>query len=90
MNIENVTLRFVGGKTGEFLVEKLSKLNFENEIIWISCESRTNTKIVQTVSTEHLKVNEPGPRISPLEQTDLLKKVKKKADEGDWFVLSGS
>jgi len=90
LNIENVALGFVGGKTGEFLVEKLSKLNLENDLIRISGESRTNTTIVQTVSTEHLKVNEPGPRISPLEQTDLLKRVEKRANEGDWFVLSGS
>lgn len=90
LNIENVALGFVGGKTGEFLVEKLSERSLENDLIWISGESRTNTTIVQTVSTEHLKVNEPGPRISPLEQTDLLKKVEKRANEGDWFVLSGS
>lgn len=78
LNIENVALGFVGGKTGEFLVEKLSGLNLENDLIWISGESRTNTTIVQMVSTEHLKVNEPGPNISPLEQTDLLKKVGKR------------
>lgn len=90
LNIENVALGFVGGKTGEFLVEKLSELRLEKDLIWISGESRTNTTIVQTVSTEHLKVNEPGPRISPLEQTDLLKKVGNRANEGDWFVLSGS
>jgi len=90
LNIENVALGFVGGKTGEFLVEKLSELRLENDLIWISGESRTNTTIVQTVSKEHFKVNDPGPRISPLEQTDLLNKVEKRANVGDWFILSGS
>jgi 1-phosphofructokinase family hexose kinase len=90
LKIENVALGFVGGKTGEFMVEKLSELKLENDLIWISGESRTNTSIIQSVSKEHLKVNDPGPKISPLEQTSLLKKVENRATEGDWFVLSGS
>jgi tagatose 6-phosphate kinase len=33
LTIENVALGFVGGKTGEFLVENLSELRLDNDLI---------------------------------------------------------
>ena len=70
--------------------KNLSELSLEKYLIWISGESRTNTTIVQMVSIEHLKVNQPGSRIYPLEKTDLLKSAEKRANVDDWFELSGS
>jgi 1-phosphofructokinase len=80
---------FIGGKSGQEIIEQLNKLGIENDFINISQNTRTNLKVIdkKRCLTE---LNEPGPCISQ-EEIDLLKsKVSALAKEGNIFVFSGS
>lgn len=59
LNVDSTALGFVGGKSGEFLVDKLESLGIAHDLIWIKHESRINTTILQHDLKKHLKVNEP-------------------------------
>ncbi len=80
----------VGGKTGERLVEELAKLGVAMECIWIAEETRTNVAIVTSPLGDYIKVNQPGPQVSPEEIQTLVEKIGAVAGADDLWVLSGS
>ncbi len=87
---KSVAVGFVGGITGRRFVDGLPCLGIEIDFVAIKDETRTNISIVTTNRSRYLKVNEPGPEITPQEQARLLRKVKRLAKVGDWWVLSGN
>lgn len=86
----STALGFVGGRSGELLRDGLESLGIATEFIWVAGETRTNVSIVTDPRSHYLKVNEPGPEISPAEQGRLLAQVHDLAQAGDWWVLAGS
>lgn len=80
----------VGGKTGERLAEELAKLGVQAEFTWIAEETRTNIAVVTSPLEQYIKVNQPGPIVTPLELADLFGKIRQVAQAGDLWVLSGS
>ena len=83
-------LGFLGGGTGTKISAGLAELGINRSFIAIKGETRTNISIVSESETHHIKVNESGPHITQAEQLALLAQVKSLAQEGDWWVLSGS
>ena len=90
LNVPSTALGFVGGKSGEFLVDQLDRLKIIHDLIWIESESRINTTILKQDSDNHLKVNEPGPTVQESERIRLLGKTANLAAKGDYFIFSGS
>jgi 1-phosphofructokinase family hexose kinase len=90
LNTENMALGFVGGKTGQVLVDGLEASGIATDFIRIEKETRTNTSIVEMNGGNHYKVNEPGPVISPQELEALLEKISGLLKADDWWVLAGS
>jgi 1-phosphofructokinase family hexose kinase len=90
LGVESTALGFVGGKSGEFLVEGLQSLGINTDFVWISGETRTNFSLKSASSQHLIKVNEPGPQISVEEQNSLVKKVIDRCHPGDWWILAGS
>jgi 1-phosphofructokinase family hexose kinase len=90
LGVESTALGFVGGQNGKALEEGLHSLGIRTDFIWTSGETRANTSIVAQRDGDYIKVNEPGPTISPEEQDKLLSRVGELAVEGDWWVLAGS
>ena len=90
LEIPSTALGFVGGKTGEYLVNQLDILRIDHDLIWISGESRINTTILEMGKGNHLKLNEPGPQIHFEEQEKMLDISAGLAQENDFFILSGS
>jgi len=90
LKTENTALGFVGGKTGQVLVDGLKTSNIATDFIRIEKETRTNTSIVEMKGGDHYKVNEPGPTISPKEIEALLEKISGLLKADDWWVLAGS
>ena len=86
----SLALGLVGGKTGERLVEELDRLGVKTDLDWIQGETRTNIAIVTPEEGVYIKVNQPGPEVSPAEVGRLLEKVGRLAQPGDLWVLSGS
>ncbi len=86
----SVAMGFLGGKTGERLAEMLSQAGIAGDFVLVDGETRTNVSIVTAPATHYLKVNQPGPEIDDKTFAKLLQKVHRRAQDGDWWVLSGS
>jgi 1-phosphofructokinase family hexose kinase len=90
LGADNVAIGFAGGKSGETLKEGLESLGIGTDFVWVAGETRTNVSIVNGEHSHYIKVNEPGPTITPSEQKTLLDKIKALSKPGDWWVLAGS
>jgi len=90
MGISSCALGFVGGKSGEILHEGLHELEIETDFVWVEGETRTNISIVTNGHDRYIKVNEPGPEISPTRQNEFIEKMRGLVHAGDWWVLAGS
>jgi len=90
LGAESIALGFVGGATGESLTMGLADLGIRTDFVQVAGETRTNVSIVTEDRAHYLKVNDPGPVITPAEQTTLLRKIRALAQPGDWWVLAGS
>ena len=86
---KSIALGFVGGRSGEFLRDRLTELEIETDFVWVDGETRTNVSIV-TEDGHHIKVNEKGAHVSAEQQQALINKVSQLATAGDWWVLAGS
>ncbi len=90
LGAESIALGFVGGTTEESLVVGLANLGIHMDFVQVASETRTNVSIVTEDHAHYLKVNDPGPMVTPAEQTALLQKIRALAQPGGWWVLAGS
>jgi 1-phosphofructokinase family hexose kinase len=90
LGAESVALGFAGGRSGELLRDGLEGLGIATDFVWVAGETRTNVSIVTEAHDHYVKVNEPGPTISPAEGIALVQQVRRLARAGDWWVLAGS
>lgn len=86
LNVENTALGFVGGFTGQFIQDELTKENITTAFTPISADTRINVKLKAEEETE---INGAGPYISEEEQQQLKNKLQT-LTEGDIVVLAGS
>jgi 1-phosphofructokinase family hexose kinase len=90
LGVDSVAVGFAGGRSGEMLSDGLEALDIETKFIWIAGETRTNISLISLEENRYIKVNEPGPFISPEEQAGLFEMMRDIAKQDDWWVLSGS
>jgi 1-phosphofructokinase family hexose kinase len=90
LGTSSTAVGFVGGYAGELLQTGLEKAGILTDFIKINGESRTNISIIEDSGKHHIKLNEPGPRVSVSEIKTLLKKISTLAKPGDYWVLAGS
>ncbi len=88
--IESTAMAWVGGGTGKMLADGLQRMGIPTDFVWVDEETRTNTMIIEEEGDWHIKVNEPGPSISPEDVNQLMQKAEGFAKKGDLWVLSGS
>lgn len=81
-------LGFVGGTIGRSLVQALAALSIPSDFITVPGETRTNLTV--TDGEHEIKVNEPGPSVSPTARDSLLARVRQHAQGSSAVVLSGS
>ena len=89
-NTTSVALGFVGGDSGKIMEKGLQSLGIQTDFVWVDGETRTNVSIRSELEPHYIKVNEPGPTITPAGVRSMLDKIEQTAKEGDWWVLSGS
>ncbi len=80
---------FVGGNTGNMIVNTLNSLNIEHDFIYLNEETRTNTKVFAN-NAPVTELNEQGASVSEEKLGDLLKKIESYANEDTIYVLAGS
>jgi 1-phosphofructokinase family hexose kinase len=90
LGMESLATGFIGGRTGQMLVDGLESLGISHEFVTVSGETRTNVVILEGDSDSYIKVNEAGPTITADEQQAFLDKVAQLAAPGDIWVFSGS
>jgi len=91
LGVTSTAVGFLGGRTGEMLQDGLRAQGIETDFIWLNDgETRTNISIVTPGGEHYIKVNEKGPLVSKQQQAELISKVERLAQPGDWWVLSGS
>ncbi|WP_339216551.1 1-phosphofructokinase [Ornithinibacillus sp. FSL M8-0202] len=83
---DTVALGFLGGFTGGFISDWLTKEGVRSDFIQIREDTRINIKLK---SEEETEINGRGPSISPEESKKLMEKLSHLTPE-DTVVLSGS
>lgn len=86
MNIENIALGYVGGYSGQYLIDQLNAQHIRTDFVHVEEPTRINVKIKANVESE---INASGPFISDEHVATMLAKLEK-VTEGDYLVLSGS
>ncbi|PAD74977.1 1-phosphofructokinase [Paenibacillus campinasensis] len=86
LGAENTALGFLGGFTGRFVDETLTKGGIRTDFVTIQDDTRVNIKLKHGDETE---VNGLGPMIREEEAEELVHKLSR-IREGDIVVLSGS
>ncbi|WP_449538184.1 1-phosphofructokinase [Ferdinandcohnia sp. Marseille-Q9671] len=86
VGMESIALGFVGGFTGQYLINTLTERNIKTDFVTVSGDTRINVKLHSKVETE---INGAGPTITPDELTQLLEKCNQ-LQKGDVLVLAGS
>lgn len=87
--IANQAFGFVGGNTGEMLLEGLIADELDVFPLKIAGETRVN-QVFKDSNQQTIKVNAQGPRIHPDELQVLSNVVTEKTKPSDIWVLSGS
>jgi 1-phosphofructokinase family hexose kinase len=90
MGTASTAVGFLGGRAGELLQDGLQALGIGTDFVWVAGETRTNVSIVTPSHAHYLKVNEKGPQVGAEKQQELLEKIDRLAQPGDWWVLAGS
>ncbi|SDK05881.1 1-phosphofructokinase [Sediminibacillus albus] len=82
----NTAIGFLGGFTGDFIKNELTKENIDHQFIAVNGTTRVNMKLKSTDETE---INGPGPEITAEQQEQLFKQIAEMS-EGDYLVAAGS
>lgn len=90
LGVNSTILGYVGGMTGQRMVEGLQSLGISTDFVWIRAETRTNTVFQELSSPRYVKVNEAGPLIQADEMQAFYTKVENLARPGTFWVLAGS
>ena len=86
---ESIATGFLGGNAGKTIENVLNEKNIRNDFVWVSGETRTNTKVFEE-NGEVTELNEPGPVIGEEEMKALMDKLEEYANEEALFILAGS
>lgn len=78
-----------GGANGERFEKLLAKLGFPAKLVRIGREIRTNFTVTDRQGLA-VKMNEPGPQITPEELKSIEKTVDSRLDGASWLMLCGS
>ncbi len=85
-----VATGFVGGRSGETIVEGLTAEGISHDFVRIADESRMCIKIMDPRSGTQTEVNEIGPNISSKETDRLIAKIGELMLSADYVVLCGN
>ncbi len=80
---------FLGGKTGEFIEEKLKDYGINQDFVKIQGETRECLAFI-TDDLLQTEILEPGPKVSEDEQQEFLQKYIELIKDSDVIVASGS
>ena len=80
----------VGGRTGQQIVEGLSREGILNDFVRIAGESRTSTAVIDPTGLTQTEINEWGPVVTEQERQAFLDKVDYLAKGAHYVIICGS
>lgn len=86
LSVQSVALGFIGGFTGEYIINELNKADINTQFIETGQDSRINVKLKGQTETE---IDDLGPHITRDKQEELLLQFEN-LQENDIVILSGS
>ncbi|MDR2772193.1 MAG: 1-phosphofructokinase [Elusimicrobiota bacterium] len=89
LDFQSVAIGFLGGKSGEEILDKLEEMGIDCDFTEIREATRTNLKIIDTNSAL-TEINEVGPDITPAEFSFFVIGLHRYMKRGNILILSGS
>ena len=80
----------VGGRTGQQIVEGLSREGILNDFVRIAGESRTSTAVIDPTGLSQTEINEWGPAVTEQERLAFLDKIEYLAKGAHYVIICGS
>jgi 1-phosphofructokinase family hexose kinase len=80
----------VGGRTGQQIVEGLTREGILNDFVRIQGESRTSTAVIDPTNMSQTEINEYGPVVTEQERQAFLDKVDYLAKGANYVIVAGS
>jgi 1-phosphofructokinase family hexose kinase len=80
----------VGGRTGQQIVEGLTREGILNDFVRIQGESRTSTAVIDPTNMSQTEINEYGPVVTEQERQAFLEKVDYLAKGAHYVIIAGS
>jgi 1-phosphofructokinase family hexose kinase len=80
----------VGGRTGQQIVEALSREGILNDFVRIAGESRTSTAVIDPTNTTQTEINEWGPVVTEQERQAFLDKIEYLGKGAHYVIVAGS
>lgn len=80
---------YLGGKSGEFISEKLQDYSIKQDFVQVAGETRSCLAII-TESGAQTEILEPGPTVSPEEQEAFMAKYQELLSKATVVAASGS
>ena len=80
----------VGGRTGQQIVEGLSREGILNDFVRIAGESRTSTAVIDPTGMTQTEINEWGPVVTEQERVAFLDKIDYLAKGAHYVIICGS
>ena len=87
---DTVCLGFVGGLMGGRFLNLLGEEDIPQDFTIISGELRSNLAVVDKSVGKVIKLNEPGPHVSPEDVQKFLLNMEEYIEPDNYFILSGS
>lgn len=90
LNCPSIAVGFLGGDTGRWVAQELSRVGIQLLPISVSQPTRTNLKIIDPELHHNTDINEAGPAVEPEAWFCLLEQLDRAIQPNDLLILSGS
>ncbi|AGB42421.1 1-phosphofructokinase [Halobacteroides halobius DSM 5150] len=87
---KTVALGFLGGSSGEFVANSLNDSPIRDQFIRLEGETRTNLKMIDTITGQETEINEPGAKVKQKDLRRLENRLLDTVGTDDFVVLTGS
>ncbi|WP_296970486.1 1-phosphofructokinase [Tepidanaerobacter sp. EBM-38] len=88
-NIDSLCLGFLGGIWEDYFLQELKRRKISSNFTHIDEDTRTNTKVVDTLQGTFTDINEAGPDIKKSELERFMDTFEDSCKNGDIVILSG-
>lgn len=87
---ESIAMGFAPGGLGKYIEQTLKSQGVRCDFVHTKGEARTNITILDESRHTNTILSDPGPHTAPKYGEQLLSKLRKRLNAGDWLVVAGS